>query len=148
VPRAVLSNAGSPLSRILKDSLPWSDFPTADFRSVYPTCSVCVVYSGRIGLYLLVDEEGRKTGRQSLVQFRQERTIEDMVQAFHFNIRWLYISASLTNCLYSWSQHGPSHIRHPFPGSSPRQFSYDINLLDRDQGKEDIGLYPSGLCSS
>lgn len=95
MPHVAPLNPASPLTNSLEDFLPWSDLETANFRSVYLTRSGCVVYNGFLGPYLLIDEEGLKTGRLSLVQFRQNGTIEDVVQICPFNIRLPFVNLTV-----------------------------------------------------
>ncbi|KAL2813963.1 hypothetical protein BJX63DRAFT_206234 [Aspergillus granulosus] len=158
MPQVAPLNPASPLTNSFEDFLPWSDLETADFRSVYLTRSGCVVYNGFLGPYLLIDEEGLKSGRLSLVQFRQNGTIEDVVQICPFNIRLPYVDLTvhmkelqeIRNC-----EGGRRHQNVPLDMDLPaldilsqaraaNQLSSDVDLCDRDQWKEDIELYAPG----
>ncbi|KAL3480855.1 hypothetical protein BJX99DRAFT_205448 [Aspergillus californicus] len=88
-------NPASPLTNSFEDFLSWLDLETADFRSVYLTRSGCIVYNGFLGPYLLIDNESLKTGRLSLVQFRQNGTIKDIMQICPFNIRLPYVGLTV-----------------------------------------------------
>jgi hypothetical protein len=88
MPEAALLNPASHFTNSFENFLSWSDLETADFRSIYLTRSGTAVYNGFLGPFLLVDEEGLRTGRLSLVQFAQNGKVEDFIPVRPFNMRF------------------------------------------------------------
>ncbi|KAL4994246.1 hypothetical protein BDV10DRAFT_197657 [Aspergillus recurvatus] len=144
---AILNPAShSPNTNSFERFLSWSDLEAADFRSIFLTRSGIVLYNGFLGPYLLVDGEGLRTGRLSLVQFRRNGTVEDQVPVCPFNMRWSYLHLKV---------HMKGHQNMPIDMDLPvldilsralaaNQFSSHIALCARDQWAEDIELYAPG----
>ncbi|KAL2828176.1 hypothetical protein BDW59DRAFT_51263 [Aspergillus cavernicola] len=161
MPEAALLNPASHFTNSFKDFLPWSDLETADFRSIYLTRSGTVVYNGFIGPFLLVDEEGLRTGRLSLVQFAQNGTVRDFIPVRPFNMRFPFLDLTVHMKKLEDIRHTEGGRRHQNTSIdmdlpvldilshalAANQLSSGSNLCDRDQWVEDIELYAPGYLS-
>ncbi|RDW64344.1 uncharacterized protein DSM5745_09755 [Aspergillus mulundensis] len=158
MPEAAVLNPVSDMTNRFEDFLRWSDLETADFRSIYLTRSGSVVYNGFLGPYLLLDEEGLRTGRLSLVQFKQNGAVEDLVEIRPFNMFWPYLDLTvhikgleeIRHC-DGGRRHQNTPINMDLPildivchASEANQLPSDISLSTREQWAEDIELYAPG----
>ncbi|KAL4901081.1 hypothetical protein BDW74DRAFT_182180 [Aspergillus multicolor] len=155
MPEVALLNPASDTANSFEGFLRWSDLETADFRSIFLTRSGSVVYNGFLGPYILVDEEGLRTGRLSLVQFHQNGTVEGIIQIRPFNMRWPYLDLTVHMKGLEEIRHcdgGRRHQNTPIDmdlsilsilsqAAATNQLPSDIDLCDREQWTEDIDLY-------
>lgn len=66
---------------------------TANFRGIYLTHTGTVLYLGNSGPYMLVDEEGLKTGRLTLVEYEINGAVKDSIYIRPFNMQMPYMRA-------------------------------------------------------
>ncbi|KAJ5918691.1 hypothetical protein N7454_009835 [Penicillium verhagenii] len=152
-PATIATNRAS-----LEDYLPWENLETANFLSIYLTQTGTVLYLGNNGPYLLVDEDGLKTGRLSMVKYETNGAVEQALQIRPFNMRWPYLYQSqITQNLDTISNVQGSY-RHQNPpldmdlpiiellcqAQTAKQLPSTMDLCDREQWMDDIELYAPG----
>ena len=93
IPAEVILNPETTHTGSVEDFLPWLDLETANFLSIYLTQTGTVLYQGCLGTYMLVDEEGLKTGRLTFLEYEINGTVEESVEIRPFNMRSPYIRA-------------------------------------------------------
>ncbi|KAL4879770.1 hypothetical protein BJY04DRAFT_89372 [Aspergillus karnatakaensis] len=142
----------------IEDFPRWSHLGNADFRSIYLTKSGAVLYNGYVGPFMFVDEEGLRTGRLSLVEFKQNGEIGNSILIRPYNMRWLYLNLfvlgkgleEVRNC-----EGGYRHQNTPMDMDAPildilsralgaNELAGDMALCNVEQWREDIELYASG----
>jgi hypothetical protein len=94
MPSEAILNPDTTTNPSIEDFLPWQDIETANFISVYLTHTGTLLNYGYTGPYMLVDEEGLRTGRLTMVEYEINGTIKDTLHIRPFNMRMPYIYAS------------------------------------------------------
>lgn len=87
-------NLETTINPSIEDFLSWEDLETVNFISIYLTHISTVLNYGYTGLYILVDEEGLRTNRLTIVEYKINRTVKDTLRIRQFDIRMPYIYAS------------------------------------------------------
>lgn len=76
---------------LIEDFPAWNDLEAALFGSIYLTRTGTVLYLGHNGPYMLVDEDGLKTGRLALTVFTCNGEFEESLLIRPFNMRTPYL---------------------------------------------------------
>lgn len=112
MPSEAVLNPGTTNSPTLKDFLPWIYLETADFRAIYLTHTGTVLCLGYAGPFMLVDEEGLKTGRFTMVDYENNGSVKDSILVRPFNMRMPYMSASVLGKRLPDIRHVEGGFRH------------------------------------
>ena len=99
MPSESILNPATTTDFSVENFLPWHDLETANFRGMYLTHTGTVLYLGYPGPYTLVDEQGLKTGRLTLVEYEINGTVKESLHIRPFNMQMSYLRAF---------EHGPS----------------------------------------
>lgn len=91
IPTAAVLNPATAHTSSLENFIPWYYLEPAWFGQIYLTRAGTVVYLGRLHHFVLVDEEGLRTGRITLVDFKINGIVGDSVLRRPFNMREVYI---------------------------------------------------------
>ncbi|KAL5335953.1 hypothetical protein BJX70DRAFT_401142 [Aspergillus crustosus] len=128
MPETVLLNPASQSINNFEDFVTWAYLETADFRSIYLTRSGAVVYDGFIGPFLLVDEEGLRTGRLSLVEFAKSGSIRDSMLVCPFIMFFPFLDLTVhmkeleRNSTYGWRPQASECT----PGLNDLRFNFNL----------------------
>lgn len=109
IPSEAILNPETTTNPSIEDFASWQDLETANFISIYLTHTGNVINYGYTGPYMLVDEEGLRTGRLALVEYEINGTVEDALHIRPFNMRMPHIYASTLG-------KGLDEIRHVWGG--------------------------------
>ncbi|KAJ5924579.1 hypothetical protein N7466_008766 [Penicillium verhagenii] len=90
---ATLNPATIATNSSIEAYLPWKNLETANFLNLTQNGTVLYL-RGNNGPHMLVDEEGLKTGRLSMVKYEINGTVEEALQIRPFNMRWPYLYKS------------------------------------------------------
>lgn len=94
MPSEAILNPETTANPSIEDFLFWEDLETANFISIYLTHTGTVLNYGYTGPYMLVDEEGLRTGRLTMVEYEINGTVKDTLHIRPFNMRMPYTYAS------------------------------------------------------
>ncbi|KAJ9316147.1 hypothetical protein DTO271D3_3723 [Paecilomyces variotii] len=158
MPSEAILNPATASDPSLEDFLPWQDLETANFRSIYLTHIGTVVYLGYAGPYMLVDEEGLRNGRLTMVEYEINGAVKDAIHIRPFNMRMPYINAFELTMDLDHIRHVQGGYRHqntPLDMDLPiidilcqakaaNQLPTTMNLCDREQWENDAELYAPG----
>ncbi|KAJ6103223.1 hypothetical protein N7486_005650 [Penicillium sp. IBT 16267x] len=157
IPLEAILNPATTTDPSIEDFPSWQDLETANFSSIYLTHTGTVLYLGYAGPYMLVDEEGLRNGRLTMVEYEINGAVNDAIHIRPFNMRMPYISASemmgLNNIRHV--QGGYRHQNLPLDMDLPiidilcqanaaNQLPPTMNLCDREQWMDDVELYAPG----
>jgi hypothetical protein len=94
MPSEAILNPETTTNPSVEDFLFWKDLETANFIRIYFTYTGTVLICGYTGPYMLVDEEGLRTGRLTMVEYELNGTVKETLHIRPFNMRWPYTYAS------------------------------------------------------
>lgn len=94
IPSEAILNPATTTNPSVEDYLSWLDLETANFICIYLTRTGTVLNYSYTGPYILVDEEGLRTGRLTMVEYEINGTVKDTLHIRPFNMRMPYIHAS------------------------------------------------------
>jgi hypothetical protein len=94
IPSEATLNPETTTTPSIEDFKSWEDLETANFLSIYLTHTGYVINYGYAGPYMLVDEEGLRTGRLTLVEYEINGTVKDTLHVRPFNMRMPHMYAS------------------------------------------------------
>ncbi|KAJ5665112.1 uncharacterized protein N7477_007560 [Penicillium maclennaniae] len=157
IPSEAILNPETTTNPSIEDFLSWQDLETANFN-VYLTRTGTVLNYGYTGPYILVDEEGLRTGRLTMVEYEINGTVKDSLHIRPFNMRMPYIYASTLGKGLDEIRHVPGGYTHqnlPLNMDLPiidilcqakaaDQLPQTMNLSYREQWMEDVELYAPG----
>ncbi|KAJ6107423.1 hypothetical protein N7523_008746 [Penicillium sp. IBT 18751x] len=157
-PSEAILNPETTTDPSLEDFLSWQDLETANFINVYLTRTGTVLNYGYSGPYILVDEDGLRTGRLTMVEYEINGTVKDTLHIRPFNMRWPHIYASTLGKGLDEIRHvqgGYKHQNLPLNMDLPiidilcqakaaDQLPATMNLIYREQWIEDVELYAPG----
>jgi len=104
MPSEAILNPATTTDPSIEDFPSCQDLETANFISIYLTHTGTVLYLGYPDPYMLVDEQGLRNGRLTMVEYEINGAVRDPVHISPFNMRMPYINAS--------ERMGLDHIRH------------------------------------
>lgn len=79
IPTAAILNPETTSTYSVEDFLPWYCLENAHFPSIQMTRTGTVLYRPHERYFMIVDEEGLRTGRFAVVEFNSDGTIKDSV---------------------------------------------------------------------
>jgi hypothetical protein len=95
MPSEAILNPETTTNPSVEDYLTWEDLETANFIHVYLTRTATVLHYRYTGPFMLVDEEGLRTGRLTMVEYELNGTVNDTLKIRPFNMRMPYMYASV-----------------------------------------------------
>lgn len=93
MPSEAILNPATASDPSIEHYMSWQDLETANFRSNYLTHAGTVLYLGHEGPYMLVDEEGLRTGRLTMVEYEINGSVKDAIHIRPFNMQMPYLKA-------------------------------------------------------
>ncbi|KAJ5443400.1 uncharacterized protein N7458_007272 [Penicillium daleae] len=158
IPSEAILNPETTTNPSVEDFLSYLDLETASFIHIYLTHTGTVLNIRYKGPYMLVDEEGLRTGRLTMVEYEINGTVKDTLHIRPFNMRMPYINAStlgkgLDEIRYV--QGAYTHQNLPLDMDLPiidilcqakaaDQLPQTMDLSYREQWMEDVELYAPG----
>lgn len=94
IPSEAILNPETTTNPSVEDFLSYLDLETASFIHIYLTHTGTVLNIRYKGPYMLVIEEGLRTGRLTMVEYEINGTVKDTLHIRPFNMRMPYINAS------------------------------------------------------
>ncbi|KAJ5663844.1 hypothetical protein N7507_004575 [Penicillium longicatenatum] len=144
----------------VEDFLPWADLETANFLSIYLTHTGTVIYFGRLGTYMLVDELGLQTGRLTFVEYEINGTVQESVEIRPFNMKSPNLRAHHSGsrgrpeniwCVDGGYRHQNQPLDMDLPiidilcqAKEANKLPNTMFLCDREQWTSDVELYAPG----
>jgi hypothetical protein len=86
VPNAAVFNPATPNTHLVQDFLPWYYLESACFGDIYLNKTGSVLYEQNTKHFMIVDQEGLKTGRLTLVEFALNGSIKHSTLIRPFNM--------------------------------------------------------------
>lgn len=86
IPTAAVLNPETTSTCSVEDFLPWYCLENAHFQTIQMTRTGTVLYRFHERYFMIVDEEGLKTGRFAVVELNSDGTIKDLVPLRPFNM--------------------------------------------------------------
>ncbi|OOQ90739.1 hypothetical protein PEBR_03487 [Penicillium brasilianum] len=129
IPTAAVLNPETTSTCSVEDFLPWYCLENAYFPSILMTRSGTVIYRPHERYFMIVDEEGLKSGRFAVVEFDSDGTIKDSVSLRPFN---MYLFA---NDLFLLGRAGVQEIRerpggHGYQNRPGNSIDIDLPIID------------------
>jgi hypothetical protein len=114
MPSEIAFNPAITNGLLIEDFPAWQDLEVAFFGSIYLTRTGTILYLDH-GPYMLVDEDGLKTGRLALTVFADNGVVEDSLLIRPFNMQQPYLWFSTLGKGLDDVKHTEGGYRHQNP---------------------------------